>query len=227
MTEWYPATVAEPAAAGALLLELALHVPPEVARAFRVPGQYHRVRVGGAESHYALASAPGHEPFRYLVRRTPGVAAAWAGLGAGAALEVSLPRGPGFPLPVARGRPLVLVGTGTGFAPLRSVVEAVLEDRGAYGPVHALVGVHAPGELVWAPELARWEAQGVAVQHVVSTPDAGWRGRVGHVQEHLQALPTGDAVAFLCGQEAMVSDVTRLLAERGLPAERVFLNVPR
>lgn len=229
MSEWYPATVDGAAApgSGVALLELALQVPPEVARAFRSPGQYHRVRLGGAENPFALASAPGREPFRYLVRRAPGVAAAWAALPAGARVEVSLPRGPGFPLAVARGRTLLLVGTGTGFAPLRSVLEAVLEDRAAYGAVHALVGVHAEGELVWAPEVPRWEAGGLAVHPVVSTPGEGWRGRVGHVQDHLAALPTEGAVAFLCGQTAMVSDVTRLLEERGLPAERVFLNVPR
>jgi NAD(P)H-flavin reductase len=227
MSEWYPATVAEPAVAGAALLELALQVHPEVARAFRAPGQYHRVRIAGVENPYAIASAPGREPFRYLVRRAPGVAEAWASLPAGAALEVSLPKGPGFPLPEARGRRLVLVGTGTGFAPLRSVLEAVLEERSRYGPVQALVGVHAPGELVWAHDLPRWAAEGVRVDAVVSTPDRDWAGRVGHVQDHLAELEVEGGVAFLCGQGAMVADVTRALAARGLTSEHVFLNLPR
>jgi NAD(P)H-flavin reductase len=226
MSEWYPATVAATARAGAALLELSLHVPPPVVRAFRAPGQYHRVRIGGLENPYAIASAPGRGPFRYLIRRAPGASEAWALLPEGAPVEVSLPQGPGFPLVEALGRPLVLVGTGTGFAPLRSVLEAVLEDRQAFGPVHALVGVHAPLELVWSPELARWERQGISVRHVVSTPDAGWRGLVGHVQDHLLGLPTVAGVAFLCGQAAMVTDVTRAFAERGIPPERVFLNLP-
>jgi len=227
MTEWYPATIAEAATGSAPLLELALQVPPSVARAFRAPGQYHRVRLQGTDNPFAMASAPGHEPFRYLVRRAPGLAEAWAEPPVGALVEVSMPRGPGFPLAEARGRPLLLVGTGTGFAPLRSVLEAVLEDRAAFGPLHALVGVHAPRELVWAGEVGRWAAQGISVEPVVSTPDAAWKGRVGHVQDHLQVLPTAGAVAFLCGQSAMVSDVIRALGERGLPAERVFLNLPR
>jgi NAD(P)H-flavin reductase len=227
MSEWYPATVAEAATAGAPLVELSLHVPPEVAGAFHAPGQYHRVRLAGAENPFAIASGPGTEPFRYLLRRNPGVAAAWAALPVGARLEVSLPRGPGFPLSVARRRPLLLVGTGTGFAPLRSVVEAVLADRAAFGPVYGLVGVHWSQELLWQPQVARWAAQDIRVEGVVSTPGAGWGGRVGHVQDHLTALPLEGAVAFLCGQAAMVSEVTATLAAGGLHPDHVFLNVPR
>jgi CDP-4-dehydro-6-deoxyglucose reductase len=227
MAEWYPATVAEAATASAALLKLSLHVPPQVAQAFEAPGQYHRVRLDGVENPFAIASAPGREPFQYLVRRSPGVAAAWAELPEGAPLEVSLPGGPGFPLAAARGRPLLLVGTGSGFAPLQSALEAVLAEREAFGPVHALVGVHSADELVWEPDVARWAAHRVWVEPVVSTPDGAWRGRVGHVQDHLEELPVRDAVAFLCGQSAMVADVTRALAARGLRPDHVFLNLPR
>jgi NAD(P)H-flavin reductase len=35
-----------------------------------------------------------------------------------------------------------------------------------------------------------------------------------------------DAVAFLCGHSAMISDVRQLLAKRGLPTSSTFLNTP-
>jgi NAD(P)H-flavin reductase len=49
---------------------------------------------------------------------------------------------------------------------------------------------------------------------------------VGRVQEHLDDFVVDDAVAFLCGQHAMVNDVREALAKRGLPPERVYLNYP-
>ena len=42
--------------------------------------------------------------------------------------------------------------------------------------------------------------------------------------EAREVMMVENAVAFLCGQYEMVKDVTALLGQRGLPADRVFLN---
>jgi len=229
MSQWFRATVAEAAQGRSSLVKLALNVPHELASAFRAPGQYHRVRVDQDDNPYAIASAPGHARFEYLVRRAPGLAERWADLEPGDEVRVSLPRGAGFPLGLAEGRSLALVATGAGFAPIRSVLELVAEQRSAFGAVHALVGVHAPEDLAWASDLPRWAKQGIAVHQVVSTPGGRWSGRVGHVQGHLEVLePTlDDGVAFLCGQGEMVAELGAALTRRGVPPEWVFLNPPR
>jgi CDP-4-dehydro-6-deoxyglucose reductase len=192
-----------------------------------MPGQYHRVRFGAEDNHFAIASGPGDQDFSYLIRPHKALGGRWASLPVGAQVEVGLVEGPGFPLRLARDRSLVLVATGTGFAPIRSVLEAIAAERHAYGPVHALVGVHAPHELAWAADAPRWAALGLHVRAVVSRPDASWAGATGHVQAHLERLPIDDAVAFLCGQAEMVETVSEALAVRGLPPERVFLNLSR
>ena len=60
---------------------------------------------------------------------------------------------------------------------------------------------------------------------VVSRPGAqgpdGWTGRTGHVGEALHdlfvrgTLAPGSVVAYLCGNPAMVTSVTRVLADAG------------
>jgi CDP-4-dehydro-6-deoxyglucose reductase len=130
-------------------------------------------------------------------------------------------------LRLARDRSLVLVATGTGFAPIRAVLEAIAAERHAYGQVHALVGLHAAHEVSWAGDAPRWASLGIHVHAVVSRPDPSWSGLTGHVQAHLSSLPVDDAVAFLCGQAEMVETVSEALAARGLPPERVFLNLSR
>jgi hypothetical protein len=47
------------------------------------------------------------------------------------------------------------------------------------------------------------------------------------VQAIVGAWPVDDAVAFLVGQAEMTKEVTELLAAKGLPRERVFLNFGR
>jgi len=226
MHKWFAATVAETAPGRSTLLQLALNVPHELASTFQTPGQYHRVRIDHDENPFAIASPPGQARFEYLVKRSPGLAARWASLEPGAQVMVSLPHGPGFPLARARGRALVLVATGAGFAPVRSVIEVIAHDRAAYGPVHALVGLRSQKDLAWEADLARWAACGIVVEHVVSSPDGHWSGRVGRVQEHLDILHLGDTVVFLCGQHEMIVDLRAAFGRRGMSKDRVFLNLP-
>ena len=132
--------------------------------------------------------------------------------------------GPGFPLDRARGRNLLVVGTGTGFAPLRSVLLTLGQERSAFGQVNGGYGVLTPAHLAFGPELSGWAQAGMKIVPTVTTGAPGWTGAVGQVQALLDLLPTGDAVAFLCGQGEMVKEVTDLLGQRGLPPDRVFLN---
>jgi NAD(P)H-flavin reductase len=186
------------------------------------------VRVpSGEDATFAIASPPGGSRFEYLVRVNDGVAGAWTSLPTGSRVEVSLPEGPGFPLELARGRNLLLIGTGTGFAPLRSVIDTLRRERASFGQVRGAYGVLTPAHLAFGPELGGWAAEGIHIEPTVTTASPGWTGAVGQVQGLLEGLLLEDAVAFLCGQGEMVKEVTRLLQERGLPSDRVYLNFPR
>jgi NAD(P)H-flavin reductase len=183
------------------------------------------VRVpSGKDAVFAIASAPGAAHFEYLIRANDGVAGQWVKQAPGQTVEVGLPEGAGYPLERARGRTLLLVGTGTGWAPLRSVLQTIRARRADFGPVHALYGAHEPSQLAWAEEFPQLAGEGITVRPTVSRAAPGWTGDTGRVQHLVTHLPTEDAVAFLCGQSEMVEEVTRALGVRGVSADRVFLN---
>ncbi len=227
MPGWSRATITHNDVVTPGLHRLTLSVTEEVAKAFQAPGQYHRVRIAsGQVAVFAIASAPGSSVFEYLVRTVGEVAEAWTALAPGAHVEVEQPQGPGFPVHLARGRRLIVIGTGTGYAPLRSVLQAIRGQRAHFGPVHGLYGANDPADLAWADEFAPLAVENIHITPTVSRTGPGWTGAIGRVQQLVETLPTDDAVAFLCGQAEMVAEVTRLLAARGLPPERVFLNYP-
>lgn len=227
MSEWQPAQVVQNEQVVPGLHRLSLRVEPRLAEAFHTPGQYHRVRVpNGKEGIFAIASAPGATPFEYLVRSTPGAAESLLGTKPGDVVEVQTPEGPGFPLTKAKGSPVLAIGMGTGFAPLRSVLLAIRRDRGSFGPVHGLYGVNSPPQLAWTQEWKEWSKDSILITPTVTTPDASWKGAVGRVQQHLHTLPLDGAIAFVVGHADMVADVTTRLEERGLPRARVFQNLP-
>lgn len=209
---------------GALWL-VGLTVDAPLLQAFHAPGQYQSLRVGeGFEAVFALASAPGTAPLELLVRAKGGVAEALLALPVGAALSVGPPQGPGFPLERARGRPLLLVGTGAGLGPLRSVLAKVLAEPGHSGPVTLVWGVRDESEAALGGEVARWEAAGVTVHVTVSAPSGAWRGRTGRVLRHLPAVAPGTLV-FVCGQAELLGDVRAALAPLGVPPGDVHANV--
>lgn len=225
MPTWHEATVSGSRPVGPELVELSLQVPAAVAQGFHTPGQYHRVQVDGAgDAYFAIASAPGRAAFEYLVKRQGQTALALAALPVGARVKVTAAEGAGFPLASARGKGLLLVGTGTGFAPLRSVLEAVRERRAEFGHVRATWGITSPSHLAWPGELGVWAGAGLEVVPISFGAAEGWAGRVGVVQDVAATWEVGDALAFLCGHADMVRDVKALLAGRGLPPDRVFLN---
>jgi sulfhydrogenase subunit gamma (sulfur reductase) len=223
--DWFDAIIeSRQSISGAV--RLFLGVGAEVRASFTAPGQYLHLKVGHAHGPFAPASAPFSEgPLELLFKTGTPLTDGLEALAVGQTLQVTRAEGHGFPLEKAKGHPLLLVASGTGQAPMRSVVESIRADRRAYGPVTLLLGVRSYEHLAYTSEHPAWEADGIDVHVTLSQGPASWKGRTGWVQRHLPHGHLEDTVAFLVGQKAMVEEVRAALAGRGLPRGRVFLNV--
>jgi CDP-4-dehydro-6-deoxyglucose reductase len=129
-------------------------------------------------------------------------------------------------------KPVILVAGGTGFAPIKAIVEHALHHRlEATRPLVLYWGVRAKKDL-YLPDLpGRWQQ---ASSHftfipVLSEPAAGddWPGRTGLV--HQAVLDDFASLAgyqvYACGAPAMI-DAARasFTAQRGLPPEAFFAD---
>ena len=127
--------------------------------------------------------------------------------------------------PPDRIRDLVLVATGSGISPVRSVVETIVPRRSDFGIVSLYFGAQTPSSFAFREDFEAWRAASIDVFPVVSRPqDTGWTGLTGYVQTHLDGVHLSTALAFLCGQKGMVEAVRKVLTERGMPADSIFLN---
>lgn len=117
--------------------------------------------------------------------------------------------------------PALLVGNGTGVAPLRAMIHAELRRRHEGPPLILLAGHRAETEILWGREFADLEREHARFRYVptLSSPELSWSGRVGYVQDHVRELvaPLGNVPVFLCGTPQMISDVERFLVESGHP----------
>jgi NAD(P)H-flavin reductase len=186
-----------------------------------------RVRAGGGESPFAIASAPSPErTIELLAKRGATVANALCALAPGDRVEIASPEGPGFPLGEARGRALILVAAGSGVGPMRAVVQQVIARRSEYTDVILFYGQRAHEDFAFFREYAGWEAAAVRVIRVVSRATVENGGMGGYVQDALRSLrpDTVHAVAFLSGMRKMIDGVTNALIELGLSREQIYLN---
>jgi anaerobic sulfite reductase subunit B len=225
-TVWHTMHVARVAQEGLQLRHLTLTAPESYAFGC---GQYVEVRADGERpACFAIASGP-EQPgaVELLVKEGEGVAGRLYAAVPGDTVEVSEPKGPGFPKTDLLGRNVILIGVGSGMAPLRSVIQSILAARHEYGErVMLIYGARTPFHIPFRTEIAKWRAQ-IEVYKAMSRPaDTDWRGYVGYVQHIVEGLdlPRENAIACVCGMPPMVAAVKERLAALGIPEDDVYLN---
>jgi len=181
---------------------------------------------------YSIASAPdGSSRFEIAITRVQGgPVSTWLHeVAPGAVLRFSGPQG-FFTRPVASPPPSLMVATGTGVTPMRSMIRAATA-RGSRSPTWLLLGVRHQEDMLYADEfgaLARAHPS-FRFEATLSQPRGTWAGRRGYVQAHIRelwqelaAVSDAEPHAYVCGLQRMVGSVRDLLRkEMGLPREQV------
>lgn len=188
---------------------------------------------------YSIASAPDGSPrFEIAVTRVQhGPGSTWLhSVEPGVRLTFVGPQG-FFTRPAGTEAPSLLVATGTGITPMRSMLRAALA-AGSRAPTRILLGVRHEVDLLYADELEAMARAHpfVRFEPTLSQPGPGWKGRRGYVQTHVRELwsdlvaaGAGDPQAaphaphaYVCGLERMVGSVRELLRkDMGLPRQQV------
>lgn len=186
------------------------------------PGQYVLLDVpGGEQRPYSIASTPADATRIELhVKRTAdGLATdGWVfkSLQIGDAVSLSGPYGR-FSFRPARTQPILLLGSGTGLAPLKSMVRHIAET-GAEHEVVLYHGVSTRADLYdrdWFEALEK-EHDWFTYRPALSRDD--WTGRTGRVPALLaEDYPKASGhVAYICGSPEMVNDTMKALMKARL-----------
>ncbi len=122
-------------------------------------------------------------------------------------------------------RKKVLVATGTGIAPYRSMLLDYLENGGT-DDITLYWGMRHEEDLYWVSDFQQLSLTYPHFRFVLtlSKPTDSWQGRRGRVTEHViqeeQNLPATDF--YLCGNQLMIKDVETQLAQKGVPTRQIF-----
>ncbi|GAB1231913.1 CDP-6-deoxy-delta-3,4-glucoseen reductase [Ferrigenium sp. UT5] len=122
-------------------------------------------------------------------------------------------------------RPIIFVASGTGFAPVKAIIEHALKI-GFQREMHFYWGVRKVSDLYMLDKIGEWEKLGIRFTPVVS--DEAWHGRTGFVHDAvLQDFSDLSAYAvYACGAPVMVQAAHRdFSAQRGLQDDAFFSDM--
>ena len=162
------------------------------------PGQFgflSAIGVGEAPFGLAVSEARSGGFAEFAVQRIGTVTDALHEMQPGDLVGVRGPMGNCFPMEQLKGnKRIIILGGGIGLAPLRPVIQEILDHRDEYGPLELFCAARTPELLVFREEFAEWGAAPRTTMHVtVDKATDGWTGQVGLITQVLaQVAPSPD-----------------------------------
>jgi NAD(P)H-flavin reductase len=197
------------------------------------PGQFVEVSLFGiGEAPISISSSPSRSngTFELCVRSVGDVTHAMHKMGPGDILGVRGPFGHGFPVEKMKGKDILFAAGGLGLAPLRSLINEVLDQRGFFGRVIILYGTKQPSEILFEDELCQWaEREDVEFHMTVDRGDETWSGNVGVITTLFPKITVNprNTVAATCGPPIMYRFVLMELLGKGIPETQIYLSLER
>lgn len=123
-------------------------------------------------------------------------------------------------------KPVIFVASGTGFAPIKAIIEHALY-LGMKRPMHFYWGARKLADLYMLDMAKQWERAGIKFTPVLSDaiPEDQWQGRTGFVHQAVMEdyADLADYEVYACGAPVVVEAAHRdYTTQRGLPNEAFY-----
>ncbi len=197
------------------------------------PGQFVEVSIlGVGEAPISISSSPSRSNgnFELCVRKAGDVTSAMHKLEAGTSIGIRGPFGRGFPYEKFRGKDVLFAPGGLGLAPLRSLINQVIDERSTFGRVMILYGARNPAELLFKDELDQWAGRNDLELHItVDRGEDSWNGNVGVITTLFRKISINprNTVAITCGPPIMYKFVLMELLGKGISNGNIYLSLER
>lgn len=196
-----------------------------------MPGQCAMVSVPGVgEAMFSITSSPTNKEYQeFSIKRCGSLTDYLHGMNVGDEITVRGPYGNAFPVETAlKKQNLLFIAGGIGLAPLRSVINYVLDNRDNYGTVDILYGSRSADDLVQLKEIQEvWmKTPGVNVYLTIDREQEGWDGHVGFVPSYLKEIGFDtNKTVLVCGPPIMIKFVLAGLMELGFNKTQVYTTL--
>lgn len=195
-----------------------------------LPGQCAMVSLfGKGECFFAISSSPTQKDFiEVSVMKLGKVTSTLHDYEPGDTVGVRGPYGNSFDVDAWQGKNLVFIGGGIGQAPLRSLINYVVDNREKYGSLDVIYGARSSKDISYKKEFAELEKRkDVNVHLSIDVEEDGWKKFVGFVPTNLLRVKPSpkNTIAVTCGPPIMIKFVIQNLLELGFTEDQIFTTL--
>lgn len=138
------------------------------------------------------------------------------------------PYGKGYPMKDMKNKNLIIIGGGTGVAPVRGVIEYVREHRRSFKNVNIFLGYRDPDNILFKEDIKEW-GKIFEVHQTLDRAPEGYKGNIGLITKLLEDNHPSpkNTIAVICGPPIMIKFVIRLLKERKFKDSQIYISHER
>ncbi len=196
------------------------------------PGQFVQIEVFGVgEVPISICSSPTKEGrFELTVRAAGRVTNEIHKLEKGDRVYIRGPFGRPFPVIQMFGNDILFVAGGLGIAPLRSLINYVMDMRKDFGKVDILLGCRTPKDMLFKDDIERWSKRmDINFACTVDKADADWKGNIGVITTLIPGVNLNPerTYAVVVGPPVMYKFVIAELIKKNIPERQIVLSLER
>lgn len=191
-----------------------------------LPGQFAQLSLLGIGECPVSFCSYSRDYVEFMVRDVGSVTEHICKLNKGDCLWIRGPFGSGFPLKDSVGKNIVVIGGGTGVAPLRSVVQYVKQGYGFRG-LQVFFGFNGYDDILFRDEFDLWKLS-CDFKISLDNPCSHLHCFAGFVTELVKKSAIDrNSVAFICGPPVMTRFAAQSLIGKGLAEKDIFVSLER
>ena len=194
------------------------------------PGQFVQMSLPGiGEAPISIASYS-DEFMEFSIREVGNLTNAIGKLKKGDAVYIRGPYGRGYPVEKFFGKDLILVGGGSGVAPLKGLLAYIDQHNENFGEVNLFFGFRSPDNILFKDDLKRWKKKYKLNMSVDVNPGkAKISCDVCFITQLLEKAKMNpeNKVVFICGPPVMMKISVGILKNKGFQEDQIYISTER
>lgn len=196
------------------------------------PGQFIQLSIFGyGEAPISIASSPtrGSE-FDLIVRKAGKLTSEFHDYSVGNRIGIRGPFGSSFNTDIIKNNNIVIIAGGIGIAPLRSLIQYIIDNRSYYNDITILYGSRSPEAIILEEEFYEWQQASINLQLTVdSTNTRPWTHNVGLITKLISplAIEKSNTYVFVVGPPIMYKPIIKELDKKEISHNQIYLSLER
>lgn len=194
------------------------------------PGQFFQVSLMGIGEAPLSICSYSKKYFEMSVRSVGNVSAHLCALKKGDVVGLRGPYGRGYHMHHFVHDNIIIVGGGSGAAPVRGIIEYIQKHRDEFRAVDTFFGFRSKDHILFEEEHHVWEKSGIHIDIVLSDEHNHPRAKHGLITDILDTSATANnqgKIVFVCGPPPMIRAVCDVFLQKGFSTDQIYISEER